>query len=143
MAIVTYALSAFDIQPFPDSQPRLKFVPSGNAINGTRLFATKPIYSTPAGSGAGSVNLAPTDSVRPAIWYQIEIEWLDSEGNCRMVDHVPWQIFVPNAGGNLDDLIKVPANPMLFYAGPTLPPQYNVPGAYWWDTTTDDIWKVV
>lgn len=141
MATVTGALSDFGINPFPELQPRLIFTPSGPGVSATRLFATKPIIvDVASGSGSFTVNLQPTDGVRPAVYYKVTIEWLDPAGNYVSADFLEWKIFVPSAGGELYDLIQAPVNPLLFYVGETAP-LYPVPGQYWLKPSTGDIKK--
>lgn len=139
MALVTGALSDVGIEAFPDLKPLLKFTPSGPATAGTRLFATKPVtVPVNAGSGIFSVDLQPTTSMRPAVWYVVTIEWLDPAGNYVSNDFLQWKLFVPSGGGNFGDLIGAPANPMLFWVSDTAPvsPQK---GQRWLNTTTSKI----
>lgn len=139
MATVTGALSDIGIEAFPELMPRLIFSPSGNATAATRLFATKPvIVPVNAGSGSFTVDLQPTTSMRPAVWYVVTIEWLDPAGNYVSVDFLEWKLFVPSAGGNFEDLIEAPANPMLFWIGETPPPSPTV-GQLWLTPSTGDL----
>jgi hypothetical protein len=141
MATVTGALSDFGVQPFPQLQPRLIFTPSGPAVSGTRLFATKPIIvNVAAASGAFTVELQSTDGVRPAVHYKVTIDWLDPSGNYVSADPLEWKIFVPAAGGTIPDLIATPANPMLFWVGED-PPVNPAPGQYWLKPSSGDIQK--
>lgn len=135
MAKVTGALTDFGLQPFPELQPRLIFTPSGPGVSGARLFATKPMIVTPAGSGSFTVELQPTANLRPALWYTITIEWLDPAGNYISSDHLSWKLFVPSGGGELSDLIETPANPSLVWVGPT-PPLNLQPGQKWLNSIT-------
>ena len=144
MATVTGALTDFGIQPFPTLQPRLIFTPSGPAVSDVRLFATRPISVTPLGSGSFTVNLQPTEGVRPAVWYRVTVEWLmpgtGEDDGYTSVDDLGWDIFVPSAGGAIQDLIKAPVNPMLFWVGED-PPPVPVEGQRWLIPSTGDIKK--
>jgi hypothetical protein len=145
MATVTGALTDFGIQPFPALQPRLIFTPSGPAVSDARLFATKPII-VPVASGSGifSVDLQPTDGVRPAVHYKVTIEWLmpgvDGQPGYTPADFLQWEIFVPAAGGAIQDLINAPVNPLLFWVGET-PPPVPTAGQLWLKPSTGDIKK--
>ena len=140
MATVTGALTDFGIQPFPTLQPRLIFTPSGPAVSDVRLFATRPIIVIPAGSGSFTVDLQPTDGVKPAVFYAVTIEWLDPAGNYVSADFLEWDIYVPSAGGAIQDLIKAPVNPMLFWVGED-PPPAPTPGQQWLTPSTGDLKK--
>lgn len=141
MATITGALSDFGINPFPELQPRLIFTASGPAVSSSRLFATKPvIVDVASGSGSFTVDLQPTDGVRPAVYYKITIEWLDPDGNYVSADFLEWKLYVPSEGGELYDLIKAPANPLLFWVGET-PPPVPMPGQYWLTPSTGDLKK--
>lgn len=135
MATVTGALTDFGLKPFPELQPRLIFTPSGPSMSNARLFATKPIIVTPFGSGSFTVDLQPTDRLRPVVWYTLTIEWLDPAGNYVSSDHLTWKLFVPTAGGELADLLDLPANPSLIWVGPTPPPNPQ-PGQMWLNSIT-------
>lgn len=122
MATVTGALSDFGLKPFPELQPRLIFTPSGPSLSVSRLFATKPVIVRPFGSGSFSVELQPTTTLRPVVWYTVTVEWLDPAGNYVSSDELSWKLFVPTAGGELSNLLETPANPFLFWVGDTEPP---------------------
>lgn len=141
LATVTGALSDIGVAAFPTLSPRLIFTLSGPATEGTRVFATKPkVVPVNAGSGIFTVDLQTTTNLRPAAWYTITIEWLDPSGNYVAADFLEWKLFVPSGGGNLADLLETPVNPMLFWAGPTPPPNPQ-PGQYWLNTTTGILTK--
>jgi hypothetical protein len=141
MATVTGALSDIGINAFPELQPRLIFTPSGPATAATRLFATKPvIVPVASGSGTFTVDLQPTDGMRPAIWYVVTIEWLDPAGNYVSADFLEWKLFVPSGGGNFGDLVQAPLNPLLFWVSET-PPTDPTPGQYWLTPSTGDLKK--
>lgn len=140
-ATVTGNLNDFTGQGFPGLQPRIVFTPSGPGLSGTRIYATKRIVEeVPHSAGYFSVDLQVTEDMRPVVYYQVSIEWLDSGGNYVSVDNIDWKLFVPVGGGLITDLLDAPLNPLLFWVDATPPPNPQ-PGQYWLNTITGDLKK--
>lgn len=124
MALVTGNLSTFGLNAIILKSPRLLFVPSGPAVTGAYVLATRPVEAVIAtdGSGAFTVNLAATQTLRPERWYSIRVEWLDSASNYVGLDLPDWKLFVPEAGGSIGDLLNnLPSNPSQIWFGETAP----------------------
>jgi len=139
MPTVTGTLKDFGLASISDRQPQIIFTPSGPAFSGSNILATTPIVATPDGSGAFSVTLTSSATLRPATWYAVRIEWLDSASNFMGVDIVD-RLDVPPAGGAIGDLASIDFNPTSVYASPTAPSSPAV--ATWWlNTTTGDLFE--
>lgn len=138
MAFVTGTLTDFGLAALAAYAPEIVFTPSGPGVNDTTLFATRPISVTPAANGSFAVNLAPTEDIRPDRWYAISMRWLDSSGGYIGVDFPDWQLRVPSAGGKVNDLLNVPANPGQVWVSET-PPTNPSPGTWWLNPTTGDL----
>lgn len=138
MAFVTGKLNDFGLDTLTAFHPEIVFTPSGPAIGPTVLFATRPIVAIPAADGTFSVDLSPTEDIRPDRWYAISIRWLDSAGGYIAVDFPDWQLRVPPAGGTLSDILNVPANPAQVWVFET-PPANPTPGTWWLNPTTGDL----
>lgn len=143
------------------ANPELIFYPSQPATNiesfsvgsltrtaGGALYATKGARTTPGSSGYFTIDLHPTSDLSPAnrgagpVTYSVRIEWNDSSGSRTGMDIIRG-LQVTEAGGAIGAMLKTSLPGWILWAGPTLEPQYNTPGNYWWNTDTDDIWKVV
>lgn len=140
MPVVTGVLSDFGLATLAAFNPEIVFTPSGPAISATRLLATKPIKVTPDPDGSFSLTLAPTNSMHPVTWYTISVQWLDSAGGYIGIDFPDWQLFIDNAGGNIIDLLNIPANPAQVWVSTTAPDN-PTPGLWWLNPTTGDLYE--
>jgi hypothetical protein len=137
MAIVTGTLTDFNLQSLYSASARLVFTASDPGILPGRLLSTRPIVVIPSASGAFEVDLRPTDAIMPLVWYQVRIDWLDSDGGYVGTDFVPWPLFVPSEGGAIGDLLSMPSNPGMVWEGPT-PPDNPTPGTWWLQVNPND-----
>lgn len=133
MPLVTGTLTDFNLNPLTALQPELTFVPSGAATKNGRLFSARPISIRPEPSGYFSIDLASTDGTTPETWYVVIVRFLDGSGNA---DYLRWKLRVPNAGGQIGQLLEAPTNPGLVWFGPNPPPGTPVRGTGW--IKTDD-----
>ena len=141
IATVTGNIKDITGQGFPGLQPRIVFTPSGPGVVGLSVFTTKPVVKTTShAEGYFSVDLQSTENMRPVVYYQVSIDWLDSGGNFVSVDHIDWKLYVPAAGGLLSDLFQTPMNPHTFWVDED-PPLYPQTGQYWLNPTTGDLKK--
>ena len=151
-----------DISDIPlKYNPRLIFTPNTTATNlesftvggvqraaGGALYATGSVVATPSSGGYFTLDLHPTSDLVPAgrgegpVSYNVRIEWLDPVRGDSSMDFIQG-LQISDAGGTIGSQIKASLPGYFLWAGPTLPARFNVPGNYWWNTTTDDIWKVV
>lgn len=151
-----------DISDIPlKYNPRLIFTPNTTATNleaftvpgfsrtaGGALYATGSVVADVGSSGYFSADLHPTGDLVPAgrsegpVSYNVRIEWLDPVHGQSSMDFIQG-LQVSESGGAIGAQIQASLPGYLLWAGPTLPARFNVPGNYWWNTTTDDIWKVV
>ena len=140
MAVVSYTLSDMGLASLAAYSPRLVFTPSGPAVKGSILFASRPIGSTPNTFGEGTVTLSSTETMIPETWYTLTITWLDSAGNYISKDFPDWKIRVPAADGDLSDMIDAPAPGYLIWFGPE--PPIN-PSEYtgWIDTDNGNFYE--
>lgn len=101
-----------------------------------RIIPTATEEVIPSSSGAFTFNPAPTEYMLFDAWYIMTIEWKDT--NRTLTDFPQWQIRVPNAGGDLTDMI-FPAgggqgsNLSLVLLSLTKPPNLKV-GQLWFKT---------
>lgn len=108
---------------------RLRFIPSGNAINGSSLIITEPATATlNATTGAFTVSLLERSGLTAAeggdFYYYPRIEWLDPAGQYTHLDFIKWKIYVPVGGGALADFIQAPAPAGSFVLGFGPPPSW-------------------
>lgn len=141
--------------------PRLIFTPNTTATNlesfsvggtfrvgGGALYATGRVVATVGSSGYFTVDLHPTgdlvsaDGGKGPVSYNVRIEWIDPVRGESSMDFIQG-LQVSESGGAIGTQIKTSLPGYFLWAGPSLPARFNVPGNYWWNTTTDDIWKVV
>ncbi|WIB25435.1 hypothetical protein [Curtobacterium sp. MCSS17_015] len=119
--------------------PRLMFCPSGSAVSPTAVLASRPVVVTPATNGTFTVELQPTDQLRPeGTYYTLRVEWLDATGGFVAVDLLDWPIFVPSGGGSLADLVDAPAGPALMWTSLEEPP-FPKPGMRWLQSNPNDL----
>jgi len=139
MAVITGTLLDFSLDALAPYSPRLIFAGSQPATSGDRLLSTRPFMVRVEADGSFSVDVQPTDSVTPAAWYTVRVEWLDSDGGFVGVDLPDWRIFVPKEGGAIGNLIQAPSNPALVWVGLTPPPAPVTPGTWWLVSNPDDV----
>lgn len=137
MATVTGTLKDFNLGALAAFMPVITFRPSGPGVTPTSLLASKPVRVTPATDGSFTVNLAPTDDVRPARWYEITIEW-QSAGVPTQYDFADWKLTVPAAGGNIADLVAAPTTPSFAWIAETPPPN-PTPDTWWLIPSTGEL----
>lgn len=124
MAIVTGNALDFGYQSMSGRKLRIFFVPSAPAVGlTTSMFASAPIEATWVTASEWTVELAPTNSLRPGkgtvpIFYKIVLEWLDAAGNFTGKDNWEVEFRVPSAGGRFEDLVGAVLTGDLVYVGP-------------------------
>ncbi|PRB14457.1 hypothetical protein [Microbacterium sp. MYb62] len=144
MALVTFKLNTYAMAKMTGYFPRLRFQPTTvSTLTGggnSYLFPTQSISVVIAADNEScSANLAPSSWTRPNVLYRLIIEWLDAAGNFSYQDVLPWLLFVPPAGGTLDELLALPSNPYQAYIGDVppnewTPPIPTIPGTWWLDS---------
>lgn len=139
MAIVTGTLNDFGLDALTAYSPEIAFIPSGPAVNAVKLLATRTVMASPGSDGSFTVDLAPTDNLRPERWYTIRIQWLDASGGYVGADFPDWRLYVPTAGGILADLIAAPWNPALVWVGADAPTGIPTVNTFWLDIITGDL----
>lgn len=142
MAFVHGNVGTFGLESISLVGMRLLFIPSGPAVvDPTYLLVSKPVQAAVAvdGSGAFTVNLAPTDNVHPLRWYTITAEWPESGSNYTSLDFIDWKLFVPSQGGDLADLIEFPSNPQLVWTSLTPPPFIPAFNSLWLNDNPRDV----
>jgi hypothetical protein len=145
MATVTGNLADFGFTFLAGLHPEIIFTPSGPAILGATLLATRPIVATTRESdGAFALTLSPTVGLRPESWYTISFRWLDPAGNYVSRDFPDWKLYVPYEGGQVGDLLETPWNPSLVFVGREEPTDDPIAGMAWMNTdapNTFSIWR--
>jgi hypothetical protein len=136
MAVVTGTLRDFGLASLTALFPEVVFTPSGPALHGDTVFATKPVVVIPAADGSFSVTLSHTTFMQPAQAYRMSVRWLDPAGNYVSVDEFAWDIHVPAEGGSISALLAAPQNPTTVWVGPT-PPLNPGAGSWWLDASAD------
>lgn len=132
MAKVTGFLGDYELSHLIGKHPTLVFAPSGPAVGNAGVFAPERATVVPVGAtGYFEANLQPTDTLRPAIYYTVSIQW--GRGRRALL---PWKLSVPSAGGLLADLLRVPAQASQVWIGVDPPP---TPGGLWLDPVTGDL----
>jgi hypothetical protein len=115
------------------------FTPSSAGVFRPRIFTARPVRITPNASGSFTVDLAATTLLRPDVWYELTIRWLDPLAGYTSTDFPGWKIRVPEEGGNIADLVD--ANPTSYssYIGADDPAKFVQPGeATWWIDTSSN-----
>jgi hypothetical protein len=150
MATVTGTLADFGLSLLTAYSPKIIFTPSGPATgpgagSARFLLATRPIECIPAPDGKFSVELYPNEASIPATHYTIRIEWrdpnaFDDDRGYVGRDDPDWELVVPNLGGSIADLLKLPSNPAQTWVG-DLPPDNPTPGTWWLLPSTGDIFE--
>jgi hypothetical protein len=131
MAVITGTLLDFSLDALAPYSPRLFFCPSGPSTAGPRLLATRPFGVHIDPDGSFSVDVQPTDTIIPAAYYTVRVEWLDSDGGFVGVDFPDWRIYVPSEGGAIGDLLRAPSNPASVWVDLEPPPAPVAPGTWW------------
>lgn len=138
MATVTGRLNDFGLEALAAFSPEIVFTPSGPAVGGNVLYASRPIVCIPASNGDFTVELAATEGLHPAQHYTIAVQWLNSAGGYISKDFIDWELSVPEAGGVFADLVAAPANPAQVWVGLTAPAN-PTPGTWWLESNPADI----
>lgn len=134
MALVTGVLSDYQLGHLTGEHPTIVFQPSGPAVDATGVFAPERATIVPiSATGYFEADLQPTDTLRPAIYYTVSLQW----GRGRRAQ-LPWRLSVPTGGGILADLLNVAAAPGLVWIGVDPPPTAGVP---WLDPVTGDLYE--
>lgn len=133
MAAVFGNLSTFGLESISLVGALVEFVPDQPAVTGTKyLLTAKPVTVPVAtdGSGAFTVNLAPSDSTTPGTFYRIRVTSLD--GSFTFLDLPDWRLYVPAAGGELASLLRssLATNAAMVWTGPDAPVN-PAPGTGW------------
>lgn len=136
MAVVTGTLRGFGLESLAAFQPEVVFTPSGPALHGDTVLATRPVVVIPAADGSFSATLSLTTFMQPAQAYRMSVRWLDPAGNYVSVDEFAWDLLVPAEGGAISALLAAPQNPTTVWVGPT-PPLNPGNGSWWLDASTD------
>lgn len=109
MPYVTGSLATFGAYSLQPYSPRLQFIPSGPGMTQDgKLRASQPVEAVIGDDNTFSVYLVHTTAVRPVFWYEVKVTWLDAEGNFIREDWFPWTLTVPEAGGDITDLLNIP-----------------------------------
>lgn len=123
-------LTDFGLDAMVGQDPRLVFRHSTPGVSGASVLASRPVIVQTEGNGVFEVELVDSSRVSPAGWYQVTLEWRDDETRQRRQDVLPFRLYVPAAGGQIGDLLRVPSNPAMVWTGPTPPPNPS-PGLWW------------
>lgn len=146
MAIVTGSVDDFGPAGISAADGvTLSFIPSGPAIQqppqgqgSSVLLLSRKVDVIPAADRSFAVDLVPTVDVQPSSWYAISLHWLNGAGIPVGADFPDWRLYVPEEGGDLSDLMSVPANPVWVWTG-TEPPTNPTPGTWWLNPETGDL----
>lgn len=137
MADVTGNLADVGLGHLAGLQPQVIFTlnaPNTNAAGGV-IYATRDQVVDVASSGAFTVPLAPTTSMRDKAWYTMRVRWLEpgaagGSGYSAMDIHGV-EITVPTSGGVIGDLFgSFPTNLRFIYVSLT-PPSFALPFMLW------------
>lgn len=125
MVNVTGVLTDYGRLALNGAQPSLRFIGSGAGMVGSTFLATRPVEVVPDTAGRFTVDLQPTDEVRPERWYAVVAEWLDDAGTYQQM--TVWdRLYVPATGGDIStfpnqplrmDLVRVGLDPGADYRG--------------------------
>lgn len=140
MALVTGTLIDFGLEPMDGYAPEIVFHPSTPGLSGIAILASKPVEVTPAANGYFEVDLTPTAEVSPPMQYTIQLRWLELPTRKVRSEILPWKLEVPEAGGFLADLLRVPSNPALAWTGEE-PPANPTPGSWWLKPSSGELYE--
>lgn len=138
MATVTGTLTNFGLAALVGFSPRIIFAPNTVAVSPDRIMAKQPIVVPVGPSGNFSVELAATVNLRPEAWYDISIEYLNPDGGYSSLDFAEFKLRVPTAGGDIPDLLDIPAVPAQVWVDVN-PPTSPTPGTLWLNPSTGDL----
>ena len=146
LAPLTGNLSTFGLDFASLLAPELVLNPSGPATVGPDyILASNPVIIALDTEGSFAQNVVVTSGMRPVCWYEPTIRSLDSAGGYIYADFPGWRLFMPPEGGTISDLLEMPWNPTLAWAGPDEPPGTPVANTLWLDTdspmSTLSIWS--
>ena len=134
MAKVTGFLNDFQLGHLADQHPTIVFQPSGPAVGGADLFAPEYAVTVPVGgTGYFEAELQPTDTLRPAVFYRVLLQWGSGQRA-----KLPWKLRVPSAGGVLAELLQVGGGAGQAWVGAEPPPNPE-PGLWWLNPETGEL----
>jgi hypothetical protein len=136
MAVVTGTLRDFGMANLAAFQPQIVFTPTGPAMHGDTVLATKPVVVIPAADGTFTATLFLTTYLQPAQTYRMSVRWQDSAGNYPSRDEFTWDLRVPAEGGAISTLLAAKQNPTNVWVG--LTPPLNPSKGSWWLESSDD-----
>lgn len=139
MALVTFTLKDFQLESLAHLDADVVFQASEPATSFGYLLSTVRVVVPLAPNGSGVVDLVPTTTMpQKGVHYTIQIRMRDPDGNFTYIDFPDWKLFVPSAGGNLDELMQFPTNPSFVWVGES-PPAGSPAGTLWFNPTTNDL----
>lgn len=146
MPLVTGTLTDIGLEPLTGLSPRLLFTPSAPAVRvDGRVFASKPVEVVPAADGSFSVDLASTDGLSPRhTHWRLQVQFRASTsgaGGFTASDFLPFELFVPLAGGPIGDLIgdRVPFD--IVYSDPSVPNESQRTATLQFNPVTGDLYE--
>jgi len=142
MPILTGLVANFRKQTMAAYSVEIWFTPSGPGVGATGgMIAAQPVIVVPDPDGTFSIDLQQTATLRPTVWFDISLRYLDAAGNYIARDDIPGRLDVGTLGGVLTDFISSTNQPIpghLVEWGPTAPDPWPI-GLVWADTSTGDI----
>lgn len=142
MPNVTFTLRTFGLEMTRSLRANVVFTPSRSAAIGPDGIRIRrevvPFSAIDSVTGVGVARLAQTTLLRPATHYIVSIEWLD--GPADGWGEINWPLHVPAAGGDLGDLIRLPAPSAAAVVTQDTPPNDLVAvGGLWVDTSSSPL----
>lgn len=131
----TGVLADFSQAPFPGAHPKLEVVAKQAAFGPLGPLADKPVRVPVAASGAFTVTLVASADTTPPTTYELRCTWLNDDDT--PVGWSEWTFTAVVAGGPIKDMVTAP--PSVWFIGPPWPA--SEPSGFYWDTTTDDVWR--
>lgn len=146
MPTVTGTLTDIGLAPLVGLEVRLRFTPSAPAVGiDGHVFASAPVDVTPASDGSFSVVLASTDGLLPVgTHWLVQVQFRQSTTDTvgfTASDFLPFKLFVPNAGGNLGDLIGEAAPFPLVYVDESVPNEDQKTAMLQFNPVTGDLFE--
>lgn len=145
MPNVTGTLSDIGMSSLAGMNAVIRFTPSENAVSpGGRIFASKPVDTTPIGGSNFAVNLASTVDLSPRdVYWKIAILFANPDGygagsGYTQIDLPEWQVRVPTGGGTLASMLNTPAPVNSLWVGLT-PPSPAAGYRFWVDLSTNPV----